>query len=629
MNTTLSIRNKLLLFILSASIIIYGSVVFYLLYSFNNKSRTDAENYIVENIRERARYIETDINADIEAARTLGTAFSVMKEMPTASRIQTLNKMLEKFAEQNPKYEATWVSWELGEVDSTYKKSYGRIRYTYARGESRNITLLQDILETEKERTSGTYYNSKITKKPIFDEPYPHVYREQTDTFLMTSVCEPILYDGKFLGITGMDMVLSHYEELVNKIKPFEAGYAFLVSNGGIYVSHPEKYVIGKTFAEINPDEDKEFDISKKIQNGEEIQFYASHSSTGDELYVKFVPIRIGNTGKPWALGVLVPMRVVMEESSVLLRNSILVGVVGLILLSLIIGIISKNIGDTVINGVNYTKLISEGNLNAQIEVKSNDEIGQLADNMNNMAAKLKSIVIKIKQSSADLKQGGNQLLSSSEQMVESAGYQTSSALQVAESIVGMQHNLQQSAQNAEMTETISEKVAGKMEKSTTDSLKAINLMKEVASKIKIVEEIAFQTNILALNAAVEAARAGEQGKGFSVVAVEVRKLAERSKQAALEITNLSSQSVKAIEETGKSLEELVPDLKKTVMLVKEIYTQTREQSGEVNSLSEVANRLSSIADQNKNNLESINNQSHILMEMADELNKEMQYFKV
>lgn len=629
MITTLSIRNKLLLFILSASIIIYGSVVFYLLYSFNKKAKTDAENYIVENIKERARYIETDINADIEAAKTLGTNFSIMKEMPAESRIQTLNKMLERYAEQNPKYEATWVSWELGEVDSSYKKSYGRIRYTYARGQNRDITLLKDVLETEKERTSGTYYNSKVTKKPIFDEPYPHVYREQTDTFLMTSICEPILYEGRFLGLTGMDMVLNHYEELVNKIKPFDAGYAFLISNGGIYVSHPEKYVMGKTFAEVNPDEDKEFDISNKIKNGEEIQFYASHSSTGDQLYVKFVPIRIGNTGKPWSLGVLVPLHVVMKDSISLLRNSIIVGVVGLIVLSVIIGFISKNIGDTVINGVNYTKMISEGNLNAQIEVKSSDEIGQLAENMNNMASKLKSIVLKIKQSSTDLKQGGNQLLSSSGLMVESAGYQTSSAMQVAESINEIQHNLQQSAQNAEMTETISEKVAGKMERSTIESLKAINLMKEVASKIKIIEEIAFQTNILALNAAVEAARAGEQGKGFSVVAVEVRKLAERSKQAALEITSLSSQSVKAIEETGQSLEELVPDLKKTVQLVKEIYTQTHEQSAEVNSLSDIANRLSSIADQNKNNSESINNQSHLLMEMAEELNREMQYFKV
>ncbi len=220
-------------------------------------------------------------------------------------------------------------------------------------------------------------------------------------------------------------------------------------------------------------------------------------------------------------------------------------------------------------------------------------------------------------------------MLVSSGQLVEGANFQTSSSLQVAESITEMQSNLKQSAENAEITEEISDKVAKRMIKSKDESLRAVELMKQVAEKIKIIEEIAFQTNILALNAAVEAARAGDHGKGFSVVALEVRKLAERSKQAAMEITDLSTQSVSAIEETGRGMEDLVPDLQKTVELVKAIYSQSREQSLEVDSLSEVANRLSTIADQNKASSESINKQSQQLLQMAEDLNMEMEYFKV
>jgi methyl-accepting chemotaxis protein len=95
--------------------------------------------------------------------------------------------------------------------------------------------------------------------------------------------------------------------------------------------------------------------------------------------------------------------------------------------------------------------------------------------------------------------------------------------------------------------------------------------MKEIASRISIIEEIARQTNLLALNAAIEAARAGEAGKGFAVVASEVRKLAERSATAAGEINELSKKSVTVAGEAGKRLEELVPDIKKTAELIQEI----------------------------------------------------------
>ena len=99
----------------------------------------------------------------------------------------------------------------------------------------------------------------------------------------------------------------------------------------------------------------------------------------------------------------------------------------------------------------------------------------------------------------------------------------------------------------------------------------SVNAMKIIAEKISIIEEIAYQTNLLALNAAIEAARAGEHGKGFAVVAAEVRKLAERSQNAAQEIGALASTSVHGAERSGEALRALVPAIRKTAELVQEI----------------------------------------------------------
>ena len=157
--------------------------------------------------------------------------------------------------------------------------------------------------------------------------------------------------------------------------------------------------------------------------------------------------------------------------------------------------------------------------------------------------------------------------------------------------------------------------------------LEAVAAMKEIASKISIIEEIARQTNLLALNAAIEAARAGEHGKGFAVVAAEVRKLAERSQKAAGEINQLSGTTVKVSEKAGEMLDKLVPDIQKTAELVQEITAASKEQDTGAEQINKALQQLEKVIQQNASAAEEMASTTEELTGQSDQLISALGFF--
>ena len=142
---------------------------------------------------------------------------------------------------------------------------------------------------------------------------------------------------------------------------------------------------------------------------------------------------------------------------------------------------------------------------------------------------------------------------------------------EISSSLEAVDTSVKANAQNAHTTAQAAKDVSVRAEDGGKAVEETVVAMRQIAQKIQVVEDIAYQTNLLALNAAIEAARAGTQGKGFAVVAGEVRKLAERSQQAAHQIGELAGRSVAVAENAGRLLGEIVPSIRRTSELIREI----------------------------------------------------------
>ena len=191
-----------------------------------------------------------------------------------------------------------------------------------------------------------------------------------------------------------------------------------------------------------------------------------------------------------------------------------------------------------------------------------------------------------------------------------------------------MTTTIQQNSDNAYQTERIAVSSSQGIEDVNQASLNSLEAIRQIVEKIKVINNIAEKTDILAINAAIEAARAGEHGKGFAVVAAEVRKLAETSQKAAIEINQFSAGSLKITEDTTLLMSKIIPDIQKTAQLVQEIAVSSMEQSTGASMIASSIDQLSNITQQNSASAEEMSSTSEELASQAEMLKETISFFK-
>lgn len=618
-----------------------------------------------------------------------------------------VNSMLEKTVSENQGFYGAWVGFEPNAFDgkdSAYAGKEGHdgtgryIPYFHREGDKIALSTLEDYTEAG----AGDYYIDSL-KSGQENITEPTEYEIGGEKVGLVSLTAPIEVNGKTVGVVGVDITTERLIALNNEVKLYETGFSRLISDVGIVVAHPDAERIGKKAGEFESGEAEK--IFERVEKGEVFSDITYSESLKTNTYKSFAPIKIGNIEKTWFFGAVILEEEIFADAKSAMTTVITMAIIGALIISIVIYFISGTISEPIVvlgkridELANYDFAFKKNKKLAKYADRS-DELGKLAVSLGVMRDNIEKLVLEIKgqassvaNSAQDMKVASSESSSASEEVAnaitgiaQGASEQandTETAVQNIEELGSLLEKDAESVQdlNRSATDIDNQREEGfkaleelventKKSSDATDSIfKVIVETNENAEKIEnasgMIQSIADQTNLLALNAAIEAARAGEAGRGFAVVADEIRELAEQSnnftgeiKQVIEQLKIKASSSVRimddtkqvvesqsrSVEETRRKFERIASAIEDMKSVIMEINTSTEEMQRNKDSILDLMQNLSAIAQENAAGteeasasieeqaatIEKIAGRSEELSDVAQELEQLIDKFKV
>lgn len=503
--------------------------------------------------------------------------------------------------------------------------------------------------------TGRPWYVSAVEKDGVI---YTDPYVDANTGEMIISIAKPIKQNGNIVGVAGMDIFVTVLTDIVTNANissvdtDISESYAFLLDNNNNFVVHkneefkPNKDMGLKNINDVNSGEFKE--LGKKIEqkklNVEQMEDY-----DGVKKYFISTPVEANG----WTFGFVIPLNEFKSPLSRLLYGFGIAVVVSLLLTIIYTAFRINGFINPILNIKKHTQLVANGDLTQKVEIKSQDEIGELGNSFNNMMDDIKSIVSGIYKTYKSAKDMSSNVIDNTSNVQRISGEISGATEQIATEAMELKGNINDTKEFLESfstkIESISKRVneingnsdyaiksvekglvklnelhaieteVGKQSERTYSIIDAFNKSAAgINSMTEVISNIAEQTNMLALNAAIEAARAGEMGKGFAVVADQVRKLADESSSAAREIEtqvagvkseveNFEEVKITSIELDNKKKEinrditvdfnSIEKNIKDIVNNIKNVYEQMTDIGAEKEEMNEIMKNISEISE--------------------------------
>jgi methyl-accepting chemotaxis protein len=388
----MTIKKKMMIFILGLTVAIYSITLGYTIYSLRKDAIKEAKNLADTYASDKANDIKAKLDEDMAITRAMALIMQDYVSFPTEQRKDLQFRLMRNVLAKYPKYEAIWMSWQLQYIDSEWYKEYGRLSINcyWDNGEIKTSEEMKDV---DGFVTDGLYYRLLTDKEEVLTEPYEFDSYDLNNDQMLLAVSPTktlINQSGEAIGVLGIDMSLEEYNKMTN-IEGYDQGYAFLASNNGTIVAHKNPDFTNQSLDTLKYSGKLDFDLNETVQSGGRESFSVYSDEFSGEVYVSIAPIVVGRSDAPWSVGIVVPYSEITASINFTFRLMVGVGVLGLLFLTFVIWKISGDIVDSLETTNHILKDISMGDidLDKKLEVSSENRLGQMSNSVNTLMDEL------------------------------------------------------------------------------------------------------------------------------------------------------------------------------------------------------------------------------------------------
>ncbi len=630
---------------------------------------TSARELGLQRAREQAdayaKQVDHQFRVAYEVPAQLASAIDATKSAIPPDR-KTVNVILERLLQDFPDGIGIWMLWEPNAFDGKddqfrldwpHHDPTGRYTPYFTRGGG---AVKQDIMigDPELRKTFDSFKNNPTAYTPPYEKPgwgdfylvpkqrnrntitEPFYYEVQGKKVLQSSLVVAMKdKNGKFIGVSGIDVSLDSLQTKIGSYKPFGAGNVELVSNGGLYVVSTDKSLQGTP---IKPDYLSQANF-ESLKAGNSIEF------TRNEIMYVWQPVQIGETGQSWAVGVLIPLSIITAEAVAARNHAVIIGVIATIVIILVLGVLLTVLTRPLSKLADAMNTLASGggDLTRRLNIGANDEIGRTSQAFNKFMSNLRDMFAEVKERSSSVGEATERLHGIAAKVDRATDEQAEAASATAASVEEVTVSIQHIADTAKAFEktahdtgvatangqtlvsNVADEITRVNERVTQLSATMDNLgqqSKQVNMIVQVIKGIADQTNLLALNASIEAARAGDMGKGFAVVADEVRKLAASTSEATIEIggivtaiQNGISSALVTMESTSKQVDTGVELSRRAAESIGSVRGETENLVGRVEEIACATKEQASASTNIAKNIEHISTMAQMNSDAVDE----------